>query len=203
MKKAVNHALIESMLEEVEADIAPSKDTLAEIHGKVAELREFELTKAGLEEELKEVNIRIRDILWGELPKLMDEARVPGVTIAEEGNKPAYSVKIADEYKAVLPEENREAGLDVIKKYGGGDLIKAQFVVSFGMGDNKAIKKFESMLEKAGIVNYESKLSVPWNSLTAWFREEYRKKPWSMTAMEAIGATVGRVAKVVKQREKK
>lgn len=200
MAKAAKSA-IDTMLDEV--DTAPATNTLADIHAKVSELRENELTKFQLEEQLKAINIRIRDILWGELPKLMDDAMVPAVTIAEEGNKPAYSVKITDDYKAVLPEENREAGLAVIKQRGGEDLIKAQFVVSFGMGDSKAIKKFEGLLEKAGIVNYESKLSVPWNSLTAWFREEYKKKPWPMQAMEAIGATVGRVAKVVKQKEKK
>jgi len=197
---AETRAMIDAMLEEAEA--GPG-DRLDVIHAKVAELRENELEKQRLEEELRTVNIAINKILWEELPDLMDTAMVPAVTIAADGNKPAYSVKVDDHYKAVLPEENRERGLAVIRDSGGGDLIKAEFTIKFGMGESKKIKAFEALLTKSGIVNYDSKLSVPWNSLTAWFREEYRKKPWLPAAMEAIGATVGRVAKVVKQREKK
>jgi len=193
--------LVDSILDAV--DTTPAADRLDAIHGKVAELRESELEKSRLEEELKTVNIRIQEICWKELPEMMDEAMVPAVTIAAQGNKPAYSVKVDDHYKAVLPEENREHALQVLRDLGGEDLIKATFIVSFGMGESKAIKKFESLLTQAGIVNFDSKLSVPWNSLTAWFREEYRRKPMSRPILEAIGAAVGRVAKVVKLKEKR
>ena len=88
--------LVDSILDAV--DTTPAADRLDAIHGKVAELREGELEKSRLEDELRTVNIRIREILWEELPTMMDEALVPAVTIAAQGNKPAYSVKVKDYY---------------------------------------------------------------------------------------------------------
>jgi hypothetical protein len=52
-------------------------------------------------------------------------------------------------------------------------------------------------------VQYSVKRGVPWNTLTAWFKAEHKRKPLPAKAMELLGATVGRVAKVVKQKEKK
>ncbi len=195
-------AMLDELEEQDAATSAAPEDKLQLIRDKVRGLRELELTKAQLEEELKAVNIAINDALWSKLPSIMDENGVPSIEIAAEGNKPAYTVRVDDHYKANIPEANAPDAYALLHKMKSGDLIKTTFTVEFGLRDNAATKKFESLLLKSK-VPFGKKQNVPWNTLTAWFREEHRKKPLSARTMELLGASVGRVAKVVKQREKR
>jgi hypothetical protein len=191
-----------SKLREDAATEAPAKDRLEEVHELVALLRDAEMTKDVQAEALKQTNITINDLLWTKLPTVMDEARLDNVTIQADGNKPPYTVKVLDDYKANIPGETAEQAYALLEKRNAADLIKISYTVSFGLGESKEAERFERSLSKANIV-FEKKRGVPWNTLTAWFREEYKKKPLPAKAMELLGATVGRVAKVVKQKEKK
>lgn len=193
-----------AMLDAMEQDAAapPEGDKLEKVHALVAELRDAEMLKAVQEENLKQTNITINDLLWSKIPTVMDEAMISNVTIKADGNKPPYEVKVEDYYKANIPGETAEKAYAYLKQRKSEDLIKVTFEVSFGLGQAKEAERFERSLEKAKIP-FNKKRGVPWNTLTAWFREEYKKKPLPTKAMEVLGATVGRVAKVVKQKEKK
>jgi len=197
-------AATRAMLEQMEGDAAaaPEQDKLDRVHKLVGELRDAEMLKAVQEENLKSTNITINDLLWSKIPQVMDEAMMSSVTIKADGNKPPYEVSVGDYYKARIPDDNPEAAYNYLKKRGSGDLIKVTYEISFGMGQEKAAERFERSLEKAGI-DYNRKRGVPWNTLEAWFREEYKKKPLPAKAMAILGATVGRVAKVVKQKKDK
>lgn len=190
-------------LRETDAQRVPV-DKLDAIRAKMRELRDEQIVKAELEEKLKAHNIRINDLLWSELPTVMDENLVRSFEIGPEGNKPPLSISIEDYYKANIPAERQEEAYAFLKTRKAEDLIKKQFIISFGLGEAKQAEAFERNLVKAK-VPFEVKQGVPWNTLTAWFREEYRKRPVSFktATLELLGATVGRVAKVVKAKEKK
>ena len=70
------------------------------------------------------------------------------------------------------------------------------------MREAKQAERFQRSLEKAGI-DFSLKRGVPWNTLTAWFKAEHKKKPLTVKAMGLLGATVGRVVKVVKSKPEK
>ncbi len=44
---------------------------------------------------------------------------------------------------------------------------------------------------------------MPWNTLTAWFKAEHKKKPLTAKAMVLLGASVGRVANVITPKQEK
>jgi hypothetical protein len=74
-------------------------------------------------------------------------------------------------------------------------------VVSFGAGSSKAQKLLAAFLKK-NKMSYTSDYGVPWNTLTAWLKdmiENHHKTP----TLDLLGATVGRVASVVKQKKQK
>jgi hypothetical protein len=185
-----------------------SSDKLDKVRAEVRKLRDKQREKADLEERLRSVNIDLNDILWSKLPQIMDENMVPSITLAAEGNHEAVTVEIGDYYKAAIPQDTDEdpdasaRAYAMLNKKKGGDLVKKQYIVSFSMGTSKAQRAFEALMRKAK-TPFETKQGVPWNSLTSWFREEYKKKPWTTQEMETLGAKVGRVATVKKPKEKK
>lgn len=199
-------AATQAMLDQMEADAAAPApaDKLEAIKKHVLELREKELDKSRLEEDLKSTNIAINELLWTKIPTVMDEAMVPSITIAAEGNKPAFTVATEDYYKANIPGEHATEAYALLKKMKSDDLIKRSYTISFGMGEAKAAERFERSL-KAAKIEYSTTQGVPWNSLTAWFREEYKRKPavFNTKIKEILGATVGRCAKVVKPKKGK
>lgn len=197
---AATRAMMDAM--EQDAAAAPEEDKLAKVHKLVAELREAEMQKAVQEESLKNTNIAINDLLWSKIPTVMDEAMISNVTIKADGNKPPYEVRVEDYYKANIPGETAEQAYAYLKSRKSEDMIKVSYEIGFGLGEAAKAERFQRSLEKAGIA-FSMKRGVPWNTLTAWFREEYKKKPLPAKAMALLGATVGRVAKVVKQKEKK
>lgn len=197
---AATRAMLDAMEEDASRPVA--EDKLAAIRRRVAELREAELEAARLKESLTAQNILINDLLWSKLPQIMDEAGVPNIGIAADGNKPPYEVRVDDHYKANIPEEHAPAAFAYLEKTKHDDLIKTTYTVSFGLREGGAARKFETALFKMG-VPFSKKQGVPWNTLTAWFKVEQRKKPLSAKTMEILGASVGRVASVVKLKEKK
>lgn len=197
---AATRAMLDAM--EEDATAAPAQDKLDAVNKYVRELRDANMEKAAVEERLKAINITINDLEWTKIPEVMDEARLDNLTLAAEGNLPPFTVKVDDNYKANIPEAHAEEAFAYLSKNNSGDLIKTQYTISFGLGEAKAAERFQRSLDKANI-QYETKRGVPWNTLTAWFKTEHKRKPLPVRAMEILGAKIQRQAKVVKQKEKK
>lgn len=197
-------AATRAMLDEMEERdaVATPEDKLERARDLIRKLRDAELDAATLDERLKDTKRVILDLKEREIPSFFDEAGVPSLSVAGEGNSPPFNVVIDDRYYANIPAENRDAAFAYLRETGHEDLIKVSFTVEFGLREGKASDRFRRSLEKADI-QYTEKCSVPWNTLSAWFRTQHRKKPLTAKAMALLGATVGRVAKVVTPKEKK
>lgn len=194
----------QNLLDDMRADAAPSGDRLQRARDMVRDLRDREMVVAALEERLTAAKVEIKEIKERTIPDFFDEVGVPKLGLDAEGNVPAYEIKIADRYHANIPYESEAQAFAYLHKVGAADLIKTTFTIAFGLGEAKASERFARSLDKAGIP-YSAKRGVPWNSLTSWFTEEYNrsKKPFTTKVMAMLGATVGRIVKVVKQKEKK
>lgn len=78
-------------------------------------------------------------------------------------------------------------------------MIKGTYTIQFGMGMEKQRKAFETLLKKNKI-EFSYKFGVPWNTLTAFIKEQiedYHREP----PLKLLGATVGRMAFLVKTRK--
>jgi len=178
-----------------------SETSLNALRDGVARFRDLQATKADLEERLKAVNIEINDMEFGKLVDLMDAARVPSITIEAEGNLPKMQLDIKPYYHANIsadwPEDKRRAGFRFLDEDGSGDLIKTEVTTAFARGERDEALKYLEKLRAEG-KNATAKENVAWNTLTAWVKEQIEKKNRTFTPeeLEALGAKVGRVAKI-------
>lgn len=191
-----------ALLNEMQEDAKPKGDKLDQLKQGVAKLRDLEFESSTLSERLKTIGQDIQHMKNTTLVDLFDAAGVNKVGIEASGNLPSYECEVGDYYHANIPEEKQEPAYEHLRKIGQADLIKTTYTIAFGLREAKAAERFQRSLDKAGI-QYSVKRGVPWNTLTAWFKVEHKRKPLPAKAMDLLGATVGRVVKVVKQKEKK
>jgi hypothetical protein len=197
------------MLDAMAQDAAApaSGDKLDAARKKAAELRDCYARKRDLEEQLKETNKRIQEIEYRELVDLMTEAKLESVTVAPEGNQPRFEVNLADQVHANIPKENEDQAFAYLDKQGMGDMVKTSFTVEFGMGEGKETKKFQAALDKLCAKlgeAYTMKRAVPWNTLTAWVKGEFKAgRPLDDKTMGLLGATNKPVAKVKQPKTEK
>ncbi len=178
------------------------EDKLLHARMLLALLREREIESSQLEEQLGDVKRDIKDLKEHRIPDFFDEVNIPSLTLGAEGNKPALDIKIDDRYYANIPDETEEEAFEYLMKSGNADLIKTIFTISFGRNEAEATERFARSLDNAGIP-YTAKRGVPWNTLSAWLREEHRRKPIPSRVLEILGASIGRVAKIVKAKRAK
>jgi hypothetical protein len=177
----------------------PSKDRLDKARDKIKQLRELELKNAELAETISENSRTIKVIKEKELVDLFDAAEISSLGIEASGNLPAYEVEIKAYYHANIPEENEPKAFAWLTKQGHGDMIKGVYSVAFGMGEEKKRLAFEKILQK-GKYQYSYKFGVPWNTLTAFVKEQIEEKK-KEPPLKLLGATVGRVASLVKAKK--
>ena len=120
--------------------------------------------------------------------------RIDHLGLQPEGNLPGYTAELRPYYHANISgdwePEKKEAAFDCLAKHHAEDLVKTKITVLLGRGDRKAAKKVESALKKLK-VSFSRELSVPWNTLTAWLREQVEDVELETPPLDVIGATVG------------
>lgn len=174
------------------------EDALDKLRERVRRCRDLTQEIHNSEERIVTAKRELNTITMTELPDLFDEYGVSSVGIPEEGNSPAYTAEAKPFYNAKIRDENAEAAFAWLDKHGHGDLIKNTFSVEFGRNENKAADKLRAVLEKMDI-DYAQKKTVPWNTLTAFVKEQIEKHNATLP-LDLLGATVGRV---VRLKEKK
>jgi hypothetical protein len=178
----------------------PPEDKLDKLRSKVAELRVLDAERAGIEERLAENGKKIFEMKTKTLVDLFDEAKVDNIGIPAEGNYPAYNVEVGTIIKANIgtPAEPKVddfmKSIDYIKKHEP-DMVKTTYTVSFGLGEEKKRKSFESLLKKNKI-EFSSSFGVPWNTLTSWVKGQLGAK--KSPPLKLLGATVERTAQLIK-----
>ncbi len=195
-------AATRALLDQMSQDAAPKGDKLDQLKAGVAKLRDLEFEKAALEQRTSELGESIRTMKEKTLVDLFDEAGTSIVGVEADGNLPPFTCKLDDYYHANIPVETKDKAFEYLRKIKQEDLIKTEFKIAFGLKESKQSERFRRSLEKASI-QFSETHGVPWNTLTSWFKVQHQKKPLPVKAMELLGAKVGRVVKVVTQKEKK
>lgn len=185
-----------------------SSDKLDHLREVAREVRDRRAEVADLQARIDEHNKRINFLVTKELVELFTQAQVPELVLAAEGNWPAFRFVKVPYYKAVIssewPEERQAAAFAELDKFGGEALVRTQVTVDIprGKGQRQKARALIAWLEKNRF-NHSQKLSVPWNTLTAWLREQYQKFPNEPKPdLEVIGAYVGEVVRLTEESEK-
>ena len=181
----------------------PPKDKLDKLRQAVRELRDIEFERTKAQERLAELGTQVHEMKTKTIVDLFDQAKVTHIGIEAEGNLPAYELGVGWHYHAnigspVDPKvEDYAATIAWIRKTDP-DLLKTTFTIGFGLRDGKKMKAFETMLKKQKI-GYSTSFGVPWNTLTAWLKEQIEVKKKS-PPLKLLGATVERTAKLLNQK---
>ena len=197
-------AATQALLDQMKTDTpTATPDALNAVGAKLRELRDLEINIKSMEEHLAARKARHLLIREKELVDLMDAAGMDKAGLPPAGNMPGMDVEIVDYYHANIATdwepERRAKAFAWINKYHPG-MLRNTVTVSFGKGSEKQQKALAAALKKMRIP-FTNDFGVPWNTLTAFVREqieEHRRRP----PLELLGATVGRVAKIKKQKEK-
>lgn len=150
--------------------------------------------KQRIEDRLKEVNQEINTLQHRTLPDLMHEAGVDKLGIPEDG----VDLKLSPYYHANIPaswdDARRQAAFDYLEENGHGDLLSVEVSVRFGKKDLEKARALQRQLVDQGHIAY-FKQSVPWNTYTAWLREQtetYNRE----FPLDLLGLTIGQIVKV-------
>jgi hypothetical protein len=178
--------------------IQPTQDKLEALRNAVRRQRDLQLEIRELQQLLSDKNKALSDMEMRELPDLFYAAGVDSVGITAEGNLPAYDATMRPFYhaniKADWPDEQKSDAFKWLDKEGHGDLIKTMIKVELGRGERKQAIKLEKALQEMGI-DYSSELGVPWNTLTAFVKEQIEKHQ-TVPPLDLLGASVGTVVKL-------
>lgn len=198
------------------------RDACQKLYDSTQELKALEAQVSAKKKDINQLESRtIPDIMMsiGQDKIGLPDAGEHGVDIEL---KPYHHANIANDWD----DERRAAAFNVLERNGDGDLIRNVITMSFTKGENEKVKAFlssiddvrfeELMREKAteagALINHfelppaDIKMTVPWNTLTSYVKEQDTKgtlfREWMTQAeppvdpVEALGATIGHVAKI-------
>lgn len=145
----------------------------------------------------------IWDLSARQIPDAMDASGVDRVGMPEVG----VDVRLENWTRAVLPQNTeanptaRDQAVSWLVDHNYGDLIKTGLTVEFTRGEhNVAISLAEELHEKLPANKIAVKDDVHHMTYTAFIKE--RMRAGDVLPLDLLGATTGRVAKVVERKEK-
>lgn len=177
-----------------------SPDKLDKARDAVRRVRDLKSEKEDAERRVKEIGAAIQELEHKELPELFDDAKIKGLELAAEGNQPAFVAKVQSYYRVNIaadwPDEKRGEAFAWLAKNGHEGMIKTVITIELGLGQRAVAKKVQAALKKLK-VGYSASMGVPWNTLTAFVREQIEEKQ-APVPLDTLGATVGRVVRLTK-----
>lgn len=188
------------LLKEIEADsgtVVP-QDKIARIREVAQDVLFKKDQAAQLAEQVSKLKAEVRDIEMKTLPDLLDEAGVPAIKLAADGNVPALEIEVKPHFAANIAagwdEARRAEGFEYLEATGNGALIKTEISIAFDKTDHdRAMKLVERLREKG--LKVEVRNSVHPATLTSWLKQQVTKVR-KLPDLEKIGGFVGREAKV-------
>lgn len=173
------------------------------VRDKLREARDVDIRISRLSEETSSLGKKKLALVHEELPAMFAAAGIDSMGLEADGDLPAYDTKLKPFYKASIPKDKKAEAFAWLRKNKHGDMIKNMFSVAVGAGDDAKAKKLEAFLKKEGF-DYERDQGVPWNTLTAFVKEqiEDRKVRPSDLPLDLLGAFVGQVVTIKPRKAK-
>lgn len=181
------------LLAELAAEAVPPDDsapTLERMQVLAAEVNDIDERIAKNQARILELQERRNTILGTELVEMMDRAHVPLVQVGTR------KFVVGQFYKAVLPNENPQPGLDWIDENGYGDIIKNEVTAQFPKGaDDEARLAADLLRKRFQMASISSKRTVHHMTLTSWLKELHQSGD-TLPPLDIIGGTMGRTVRI-------
>src|SRR5262245_3092480 len=178
----------QEILDHLKENPLPDKVTdLNIVRKKAVELRDLQLQKAGLEQQILDLNKRITDVERHELIDLFDSASISSITVDADGNYPAFIAARTTVYGSKKPTELESQAYDWFEESGHGDLVKAVITILFGMQEHEERLRVMKLLSDAN-VQYSSTISIHNSTLKAFVKRELQAG--RIIPMDLLGAYV-------------
>jgi hypothetical protein len=191
-------------------DVAPSfvrsrresvpEDKLEAIREKARQAALLEREAADLEERIKRAKENLRKIVEDDLQTMMGVAGIDRLGVEKKGNLPAFDLKVGPFYAANIAaawdEDRRRKGFLALEEVDAGDLIKTEVTIRLPREAREDAKDLIATLENL-YPEYapEVRESVHHGTLGAWLKAQAENNR-PLPPLEAIGARIGRVAKI-------
>jgi len=174
-----------------------SEDKLIAIRDKIREARNLQLEKTEHEERLEVIKNKLTYIQQQELPEMLNQAGIDRLGLESEGNYSAYDLKLRPYYYANIKndEETAPEAYSWLIKSGHEDLLRTTYTVIFKKGTPTAlIRKFETLLDRLQIP-FNKVFGVPWNTLTAFLKEQVEIKK-TIPPLHLMNGKIGSFAEI-------
>jgi hypothetical protein len=199
-------------LKGVETAELASEDQLDRARRLSREYWEIEQNIENIEKMLSDAKSRKKELTEREIPEHFASCGIDTIGLADAGEH-GVDIIVGPYCHANIPKswpvEQQERGFEVLEELDGGDLIRVVVSVSFfkeELDDAKELVEFlRTEWPKANEHPAVMDKSVPWNSLTSFLKAYIRDEttdPLTDEQKEALGATIGTVARIKPRKEK-
>lgn len=151
---------------ESDAITLPSSERLSDVQILAQKQQTLERKVEELKQELKTAESDLKQVAEIDLPEMMKEIGLREIVL-EDGTR----LKIEDRVFASIPVERKKAAFAWLRDHGHGALVKSNFVVPFGKGEDAEALAFETSLKGSG-VKFKRDESVHTMTLRAFAREQ-------------------------------
>jgi len=139
---------------------------MARLSGLAADQLQAEARVAKLEEELKQAKEHHRHISENQMPELMEQTGMETFTTKE-----GIEISIKSVIRGSIPKDTQEQAFKWLEENNQGKLIKRNFIIDFGKGDEAWAAKFERDLGlRKKPLNVKRKTAVAPQTLQAFVR---------------------------------
>lgn len=182
--------------------LIPETDIVRRLQEMAAELVGVDKQLSDLDEQIKVLKDRKYKLESRELPELFDQCMTDSIGVPTMGATVSLDTRYHANIKADWPEEQRQAGFAALDGIGGGDIVRVSLGIHFARGELSKAREVIAHLRgwnEFGNRPIDVSQNVPWNTLTAFVKEQHQRG--AVIPMEALGATVGRFAKITERRK--
>jgi len=162
---------IDKWLEDEEGDVQPSsfpdEAALGQINALALEMERLDSQLQGIEVAMKANRERYRQIALREMPDLLQQAGLKSCKLLD-----GSTLEVAPKYYGNISEGNREAAHEWLRANGFAGIIKNEYKVAFGMGEDEKAAELETKLREAGY-QFDTKEGVHSSTLKAFVREQF------------------------------
>lgn len=125
----------------------------------------LEIEIRNLTEQLKELNKQHASLSEKDIPELMFEVGVESLKLTS-----GETIEIKHGIKATIPEKNKPGAYAWLTEKGFGALIKHQFILEYGKGENEKAENARHILEEKSL-RYKEKEDIHYQTLQKQVRE--------------------------------
>ena len=189
---------------------APSEAESKDLAQLGRELFEVDSSISALEEKLSTARERRKTLTQTELPEYFTRVGQDRMGLPEFGVDLILENFVHANIAADWEPERRDAAFAWLEDNGHGDIIKVEMTLKFPRTAMALARWVQQVLEtmklpkqflNMSIPPIEVGLGVPWNTLTAWAKEQIRNG--AALPLDTLGVTTGQVVKIKKREEPK